>query len=260
MGVVKLAINYRGRKYNFNVLESQPGEAIQKLRDEMHEAERLLMYACYMNCEVASRAISYCMEEFFKRKDIYRHEVKQLAKESRKALKETIDEILRHGDPEFLDNYSANFCEDIDGDLEKLRYAIEFEMQKKKIKEARLYSYVNVAFIMLQYCKRTYNTIMRELHEKYGHDFTELYVVFCPSAASSKWDIMFSKLFEKDKQTYTIDLNKSEMCKLAIEVIDHKLLDYKRIRQNIIKAYKELAEEKKIEGIDKLLADDEKAE
>ena len=125
--------------------------AVEELKAQMSWSEKLLMYCCYVNCEVASRTITECMELFFKRTDLYRHQTKKLAKEARKSLKDTIDNILYHGDKEFLDNYSANFCEEIWPDIDKLRYSIEHELQKSKVKEAKLYAYVNTAFVMLSY-------------------------------------------------------------------------------------------------------------
>ena len=251
--MTNVVVRYNGRKFLFPTMEEDNEKAVRELKKQMEFSERILMYSCYLDCEVASRAITVCMEEFFCRPDIYRHKIKKLANEARKALYDTIQDILGHGDAEFLDNYSANFCEDLMPDIEKLRFAIEHEMNRAKIKEARLYSYVNTAFVMLQYCLRSYDKLMKELREKFGRDFSPLYVIFKPTKACALWDAMYGELFTRDKQDYEIDLNSSDMCRIAVDVIDHKLLNSDRIHDNIVRAYRELPDEKKTDEINRML-------
>ena len=248
-----VSVDYKGKRYRFSIGSENAEEAVKELQRQLEWAERLLFYCCYQNCEVASRAISECMEIFFKRPDVYRHTIKKLAHGSRVDLANTIKVILLNGDRELLENYSGNFCEEIQGLVDHMRDCIYQELISKGVKEAELYSHVNTAFVMLEYCVKSYDRLMKELKESFHRDFSELYVTFRPSSALKKWDMMFLKLFEKDKQEYEVDLTENQACKDAIIAIDERLLDYDTIVNNIVKAYDELPDEKKTKEQSKIV-------
>ena len=248
-----VVINQNGKKYRFPIGAKGEKEAVTELQNQLTWSEKLLMYSCYVNTEVASRTITECMEEFFVRRDVYKHQTKKLANEARKSLYDTMNVILSHGDKEFLDNFSNNMCEEIWPNIDNLRNAIMFELDSVGVKESRLYAYVNTAFAMLEYCTRSYDKLMKELREKFNRDFSPIYTEFCPKDARYKWDLMFTKLFEKDMQDYDINLSASEKCQKAMTEIDDKLLDYDRIRNHVVEAYKELPDEKKTEELNKTI-------
>lgn len=240
-------IDFKGKRYRFPIGGQNAEEAVAELQTQLDWTERLLVYCCYQNCEVASRAISECMEIFFNRPDIYRQKTKQLAHGARVDLIKTISLILQNSDKEFLENYSGNFCEETQGLVDYLRNCIYQELKAAGVKEAHLYAYVNTAFVMLEYCVKSYDRLMNELREKFGRDFHQLYIDFRPSSAFRKWDEMFTAIFRKDSQEYDVDLSDNEKCRNAFLLIDSKLLDYDTIIKNIVKAYNELPEDKKTE-------------
>lgn len=235
-----LNVDYKGRKYKFLVKEDVAGEGAARLQEELNKTERLLTYACYVNCEVASRAITDCMNIFFERRDVYRHKVKQYANASRKALYKTICEILSNGDEEFLDNYSANFYDLIEGDVRTLRQTMEKAFGT--LKDAELLAHINLAYTLLRYCVMSYENLMRQMYERYGHDFSQLYAVYCPVAAKQQWEEL-TEIFVSTLPD-DVDLSTDDECQKAMEVIDDKLVNHDNINKMIIAAFRELPEEK----------------
>jgi len=248
-----VSVDYKGKRYRFPIGNQNAEDAVKELQTQLGWVERLLVYCCYQNCEVASRAISECMEIFFNRTDVYRQKTKQLAHGARVDLMKTVSIILMNSDKEFLENYSGNFCEEVQGLVDYLRNCIYQELKAAGVKEALLYAYVNTAFVMLEYCVKSYDRLMNEFKEKFGRDFYLLYIDFRPTSAFKKWDEMFTALFEKDSQEYNVDLSENQKCRNAFLLIDNKLLDYDTIIKNIVKAYDELPDDKKTPEQDQII-------
>lgn len=219
-------------------------EACENLKNAMSWTEKALVYSCYVNCEAAARTITLCMEEFFKRKDLYRNKVKMLANKSRAAMYKTLAGILSNGEEEYLDEYSNNFWLDIESDVEKLRLCVEKEMNDAGQPEARIFSFANVAYAMLQYTGITYRGVIEEIKNQYGYDFSELYKVFNPTEAFKLWDLMYEELAKRYKD-FDIDLSNSKPCQEAMIVIDRKLLDTERISNYLMKAFEDISDESK---------------
>jgi len=238
-----VVVNYNGRKYSFPIGLKNEQEAVKELQEQLRWSEKLLMYCCYVNCEVASTVISECFEVFYTRPDVFKHKIKRLAKEARKELNDTINIILRYGNRQLFENYSTNFCIDVEADCKAFRDSLKEELEAHNVKEAELYAHVNTSLVLLEYCINSYDTLMKELRGKFGRDFSPLYTMFCPKSALLKWNMMFTELFEKDKQESDVNLSECVKCQEALKAIDTKLLDYDRIEKNITAAYNELVEE-----------------
>lgn len=249
-----VSVDYKGKRYRFPIGSQNAEEAVKELQTQLCWTERLLVYCCYLNCEMASRAMSECVEVFLKRPDKYRQTTKKLTHGARVDLLNTIRVILLNSDKAFLENYSGNFCEEVQGMMDYLRNCIWQELRDAGVKEAQLYAYVNTAYVMLEYCVKSYDRLMNELKEKFGRDFYPLYIDFRPSKAFRKWSDMFTALFEKDSQECDLDLSDNEKCRNAFLLLDNKLLDYNTIINNIVKAYEELPEDKKTAEQDKIIA------
>lgn len=219
-------------------------EACDNIKNAMTWTERALVYSCYVNCEVAARTMTLCMEEFFKRKDIYRHGVKMFANKSRAAMYKTLAKIYAKGEEEYLDEYATNFYLDIEKDIETLRQSVENEMKAANFPEARLFSFANVAYAMLEYTGITYRGVLQEVKNQFRYDFSRLYTDFNPTESFAFWDKMYIEL-EKRYKGYNIDLNSSTACREAMVVIDSKLLDTERINKYLIKAFEEISDEAK---------------
>lgn len=142
------------------------------------------------------------------RKDLFRFEVKHLAKvaikESDRKEKELL-EMMKN--KQFYDDYSDAIIDYAQNDITKFRIGIKSVLDKAKIPNAELFSHIECARVMLDMSVAQFGNIMEDVKGKFGRDYTQDFSEFCVSRLFRHWSMLCDKLYKG----YDVDLNTPEV-------------------------------------------------
>lgn len=220
--------------------KSVEAEQIQK-----HIGENFNKLNSLINCVVgavntiAGKAVIDTKNELYKRKDLWRQEIKMNARLAEKAYYDYEAIHTRNfGDRYnlFLDYLSA--VEDsIAKDVNMLTYSIAQVLTKHNQTDAMLKAQVETARTMSQYACDIFDTIIREANKKVSElciqnfksvrlrkpfDYTPYFAPARLTAVYHYWDKVTAKLC-KTEDNVPISLNDDPNCKLAFQIIERKL-------------------------------------
>ena len=220
--------------------KSAEAEQIQK-----HIGENFNKLNSLINCVVgavntiAGKAVIDTKNELYKRKDLWRQEIKMNARLAEKAYYDYEAIHTRNfGDRYnlFLDYLSA--VEDsIAKDVNMLTYSIAQVLTKHNQTDAMLKAQVETARTMSQYACDIFDTIIREANKKVSDlciqnfksvrlrkpfDYTPYFAPARLTSVYHYWDKVTAKLC-KTEGNVPISLNDDPNCKLAFQIIERKL-------------------------------------
>lgn len=220
--------------------KSLEAEQIQK-----HIGENFNKLNSLINCVVgavntiAGKAVIDTKNELYKRKDLWRQEIKMNARLAEKAYYDYEAIHTRNfGDRYnlFLDYLSA--VEDsIDKDVNMLTYSIAQVLTKHNQTDAMLKAQIETARTMSQYACDIFDTIIREANKKVSDlciqnfksvrlrkpfDYTPYFAPARLTSVLHYWDKVTSRLC-KTEGNLPISLNDDPNCKLAFQIIERKL-------------------------------------
>lgn len=220
--------------------KSVEAEQIQK-----HIGENFNKLNSLINCVVgavntiAGKAVIDTKNELYKRKDLWRQEIKMNARLAEKAYYDYEAIHTRNfGDRYnlFLDYLSA--VEDsIAKDVNMLTYSIAQVLTKHNQTDAILKAQVETARTMSQYACDIFDTIIREANKKVSDlciqnfksvrlrkpfDYTPYFAPARLTSVFHYWDKVTAKLC-KTEGNVPISLNDDPNCKLAFQIIERKL-------------------------------------
>ena len=220
--------------------KSAEAEQIQK-----HIGENFNKLNSLINCVVgavntiAGKAVIDTKNELYKRKDLWRQEIKMNARLAEKAYYDYEAIHTRNfGDRYnlFLDYLSA--VEDsIAKDVNMLTYSIAQVLTRHNQTDAMLKARVETARTMSQYACDIFDTIIREANKKVSDlciqnfksvrlrkpfDYTPYFAPARLTSVFHYWDKVTSRLC-KTEGNLPISLNDDPNCKLAFQIIERKL-------------------------------------
>ena len=220
--------------------KSVEAEQIQK-----HIGENFNKLNSLINCVVgavntiAGKAVVDTKNELYKRKDLWRQEIKLNARLAEKAYYDYERLHTRNfGDRYnlFLDYLSA--VEDsIAKDVNMLTYSIAQVLTKHNQTDAMLKAQVETARTMSQYACDIFDTIIREANKKVSDlciqnfksvrlrkpfDYTPYFAPARLTSVFHYWDKVTSRLCKTEGKE-PISLNDDPNCKLAFQIIERKL-------------------------------------
>lgn len=220
--------------------KSVEAEQIQK-----HIGENFNKLNSLINCVVgavntiAGKAVIDTKNELYKRKDLWRHEIKLNARLAEKAYYNYEATHTRNfGDRYnlFLDYLSA--VEDsIAKDVNMLTYSIAQVLTKHNQTDAMLKAQVETARTMCQYACDIFDTIIREANKKVSDlciqnfksvrlrkpfDYTPYFAPARLTSVFHYWDKVTAKICRTEGKV-PISLNDDPNCKLAFQIIERKL-------------------------------------
>ena len=188
---------------------------------------------------IAGKAVIDTKNELYKRKDLWRHEVKMNARLAEKAYYDYEAIHTRNfGDRYnlFLDYLSA--VEDsIAKDVNMLTYSIAQVLTKHNQTDAMLKAQIETARTMTQYACDIFDTIIREANKKVSElciqnfksvrlrkpfDYTPYFAPARLTSVFHYWDKVTSRLCKTEGKE-PISLNDDPNCKLAFQIIERKL-------------------------------------
>ena len=220
--------------------KSAEAEQIQK-----HIGENFNKLNSLINCVVgavntiAGKAVIDTKNELYKRKDLWRQEIKMNARLAEKAYYDYEAIHTRNfGDRYnlFLDYLSA--VEDsIAKDVNMLTYSIAQVLTRHNQTDAMLKAQIETARTMTQYACDIFDTIIREANKKVSDlciqnfksvrlrkpfDYTPYFAPARLTSVFHYWDKVTSRLC-KTEGNLPISLNDDPNCKLAFQIIERKL-------------------------------------
>ena len=220
--------------------KSAEAEQIQK-----HIGENFNKLNSLINCVVgavntiAGKAVIDTKNELYKRKDLWRQEIKMNARLAEKAYYDYEAIHTRNfGDRYnlFLDYLSA--VEDsIAKDVNMLTYSVAQVLTKYNQTDAMLKAQVETARTMSQYACDIFDTIIREANKKVSDlciqnfksvrlrkpfDYTPYFAPARLTSVFHYWDKVTSRLCKTEGKE-PISLNDDPNCKLAFQIIERKL-------------------------------------
>ena len=220
--------------------KSAEAEQIQK-----HIGENFNKLNSLINCVVgavntiAGKATIDTKNELYKRKDLWRQEIKMNARLAEKAYYDYEAIHTRNfGDRYnlFLDYLSA-VEDNIAKDVNMLTYSIAQVLTKANQTDAMLKAQVETARTMCQYACYIFDTIIREANKKVydlciqnfksvrlrkPFDYTPYFAPARLTSVYHYWDKVTAKLC-KTEGNVPISLNDDPNCKLAFQIIERKL-------------------------------------
>ena len=228
-----------------DVFERQ--EAIVKQKRAMYINEQFYKLNSLVNLivgaanTIAGKAVIDAKNELYKRKDLWRHEIKYNARLAEKAYYDYERLHTRNfGDRYnlFLDYLSA--VEDsIAKDVNMLTYSIAQVLTKNNQKDAMLKAQIETARTLSEYACCVFDRLMKEANKKvyneslkYSKSIMEVEKPFdyTPYFAPARitpvffhWDKVTARLCKTGKGEEQIILNTDPNCKLAFQIIERKL-------------------------------------
>ena len=220
--------------------KSAEAEQIQK-----HIGENFNKLNSLINCVVgavntiAGKAVIDTKNELYKRKDLWRHEIKMNARLAEKAYYDYEAIHTRNfGDRYnlFLDYLSA-VEDNIGKDVDMLTYSIAQVLSKHNQKDAMLKAQIETARTMTQYACDIFDTIIREANKKVSDlciqnfksvrlrkpfDYTPYFAPARLTSVFHYWDKVTARLCKTEGKE-PISLNDDPNCKLAFQIIERKL-------------------------------------
>ena len=190
---------------------------------------------------IAGRAVIDTKNELYKRKDLWRHEIKYNARLAEKTYYDYEAIHTRNfGDRYnlFLDYLSA-VEDNIGKDVDMLTYSIAQVLSKHNQKDAMLKAQIETARTMCEYACCVFDRLIKEANKKVYNecckyslstmqlrkpfDYTPYFAPARLTAVFHYWDKVTARLCKTGKREEQIILNTDPNCKLAFEIIERKL-------------------------------------
>lgn len=188
---------------------------------------------------LAGRAASEAKDMLFKRKDLWKHEIKFNA---RKTI-EAIEKNERNFSSNFGDRYKLflDYLDNVEDDFEKpinmLGLQIRQLLTKNNQSDAPLKAKVELARCLLEYACLIFDRLMAIAEEETGYDFKQVYADRRLTKAYHHWCEVTSKVCITDNDIF-IDLNSDHNCRLAFKIIEQRLADEETLDRAGYKALK----------------------
>ena len=188
---------------------------------------------------IAGKAVIDAKDELFKRKDLWRFEIKKnarLAEDAYYAYEKVHTRNFGDRYNLFLDYLNA-VEDNIEKDVNMLTMSIAQVLTKHNQKDSMLKAQIETARTMCQYACDIFDTIIREANKKVSDlciqnfksvrlrkpfDYTPYFAPARLTSVFHYWDKVTSRL-SKTEGNLPISLNDDPNCKLAFQIIERKL-------------------------------------
>lgn len=211
------------------------------INEQYHKLNSLMNLVVGAANTIAGRAVIDTKNELYKRKDLWRHEIKLNARLAEKAYYDYERLHTRNfGDRYnlFLDYLSA-VEDNIGKDVDMLTYSIAQVLSKHNQKDAMLKAQIETARTMCEYACCVFDRLIKEANKKVYNecckyslstmqlrkpfDYTPYFAPARITPVFHYWDKVTAKLCKTGKGEEQIILNTDPNCKLAFEIIERKL-------------------------------------
>ena len=192
---------------------------------------------------LAGNALIDAKNELYKRKYLWRHDVKCTAHNAEKEYYK----YERLHTSNFGEKYNLfldylNAVEDeFKKDIQILKLSIWQVLTKNNQTDAKLKAEVETAWILARYAICVFDKIMEEAKNKTGFDYTPFFNKGRLTSTFHYWDLVDERICKVDKGSGKISFDDDENCKLAFRIIEKKMMSedlpnkagYMAIKQNM---------------------------
>ena len=211
------------------------------INEQYHKLNSLMNLVVGAANTIAGRAVIDTKNELYKRKDLWRHEIKLNARLAEKTYYDYEAIHTRNfGDRYnlFLDYLSA-VEDNIGKDVDMLTYSIAQVLSKHSQKDAMLKAQIETARTMCEYACCVFDRLIKEANKKVYNecckyslstmqlrkpfDYTPYFAPARITPVFHYWDKVTARLCKTGKGEEQIILNTDPNCKLAFEIIEKKL-------------------------------------
>ena len=211
------------------------------INEQYHKLNSLMNLVVGAANTIAGRAVIDTKNELYKRKDLWRQEIKYNSRLAEKAYYNYEAIHTRNfGDRYnlFLDYLSA-VEDNIGKDVDMLTYSIAQVLSKHNQKDAMLKAQIETARTMCEYACCVFDRLIKEANKKVYNecckyslstmqlrkpfDYTPYFAPARITPVFHYWDKVTARLCKTGKGEEQIILNTDPNCKLAFEIIERKL-------------------------------------
>ena len=211
------------------------------INEQYHKLNSLMNLVVGAANTIAGRAVIDTKNELYKRKDLWRQEIKYNSRLAEKAYYNYEAIHTRNfGDRYnlFLDYLSA-VEDNIGKDVDMLTYSIAQVLSKHNQKDAMLKAQIETARTMCEYACCVFDRLIKEANKKVYNecckyslstmqlrkpfDYTPYFAPARLTAVFHYWDKITAMLCKTDKDNEPIILDDDPNCKLAFQIIERKL-------------------------------------
>ena len=234
-----------GRKRSVGLVTSnEQGEKRAKyIMDEFNHMVSITNLVIGAVNTIAGNAIIDAKNELYKRKDLWRHDVKHNAHKAEKEYyKYERIHTMNFGEKYnlFLDYLNA-VEDEFKKDIQILKLSIWQVLTKNNQTDAKLKAEVETAWILARYAICVFDRIMEEAKNKTGFDYTPFLEKGRLTSTFHYWDLVDERICKADKGSGKISFDDDENCKLAFRIIEKKMMSedlpnkagYIAIKQNM---------------------------
>ena len=211
------------------------------INEQYHKLNSLMNLVVGAANTIAGKAVIDTKNELYKRKDLWRHEIKLNARLAEKTYYDYERLHTRNfGDRYnlFLDYLSA-VEDNIGKDVDMLTYSIAQVLSKHNQKDAMLKAQIETARTMCEYACCVFDRLIKEANKKVYNecckyslstmqlrkpfDYTPYFAPARITPVFHHWDKVTAMLCKTDKDGEPIILDDDPNCKLAFQIIERKL-------------------------------------
>lgn len=240
---VKINCGYYSKSIGLVASKEQGNERAKYLMEEYDHLSSIVNIIIGAVNTLAGNALIDAKNELYKRKDLWRHDVKFNAHNAEKEYYK----YERLHTSNFGEKYNLfldylNAVEDeFKKDIQILKLSIWQVLTKNNQTDAKLKAEVETAWILARYAICVFDRIMEEAKNKTGFDYTPFFNKGRLTSTFHYWDKVDQKICKADKGSGKISFDDDENCKLAFRIIEKKMMSedlpnkagYMAIKQNM---------------------------
>lgn len=186
--------------------------------DGQRWAARAIDFGVGLSVTAAINCLYYAYGCLLERRDLFRLKAKRWGNSAVDAagrMENRIKSIMQ--DKSYWEDYTDKVIDESDKDVNLFREAIENELIKANFPDARLFSFIECARVLLEMSVMQFDCVIETAEERYGHNYKSTFGEFRAGDVFRAWDQMCDELYGG----YNINLNTQQVID-AFENINRK--------------------------------------
>lgn len=216
---------------NFNV--SKTFLCSSKDAKDLHMAAITMSIFAFFANEISMFAFREA-RDMVKKSSLYKFEVKKFINETERNLISCEQNMMKHLNKEYFEEYAIAGTSALYEDIKKLHYSIELVLNREYVKYANILAWCETSRSLLEYACYVYDTAIEELNIKFGRNYRNILSDFRPTSALKSLTNVCNILMKGVK----VDISQDKLVRMAFQVIENKFTNEKIISQCVDDACK----------------------
>ena len=225
MGALKVQYGSQPRHIPITIGEGLGEKRRQYIMEQFDNVAKLVNIVVAAANTIAGNAVIDAKNELYKRKDLWRHEIKYNATRAEKSYYEYENTQTEYFDTKknLFRDYLSAIEENTAKDVKILQMSILQVLTKKDQSDRVIKSQVETAYVLTEYACCVYDMIMKEAKKRTGFDFSPFFQKARLTSTFHYWKEVSEIITKADKGSGTIDFNDDDNCRLAFQIIERKI-------------------------------------